>query len=134
MHTSQPVWFSFAQPQSNLVDDPFTILPVPHVLLCKEISKSSTDPHRQYRQFSELIFTHHFSSLFPDDLLSLTFFPYQAYLKISQTFTENLCSNSILLHKLILLHKTTSFSLFPFILYKGQNLPDYEKEMCSRYT
>ena len=118
---------------------PSQVFLLPHFLLHRVIRKSSTGPQRQCKtvKFSELILTHYISSLFSGELFSLTFSSFQLELKISQTFTEQLCSNSILLHKLTGLHKTTFFSLSPsFSIYgpKHTRLLKSTRNICSRHT
>ena len=91
----------------------------------------------QKGKFSELIFTHYISSLFSGELFSLTFSSFQLELKFPQTFTEQLCSNSILLHKLTGLQKTTFFSFSPFFsIYgpKDTRLWKSTRNICSRHT
>lgn len=88
-------------------------------------------------KFSELIFTPYVSSLFSGELFSLTFSSFQLELKFPQTVTEQLWSNSILLHKLTGLHKTTSFSLSPPFFISGPKctrLWKSTRNTCSRHT
>ena len=89
-------------------------------------------------KFSELIFTAYVSSLFSGELFSLIFSSFQLELKFPQTFTGQLWSNSILLHKLTGLHNTTSFSLSPplFLISgpKCTRLKKSTRNICSRHT
>lgn len=137
---NQPVWFSFAQPLFNQAADPFTGLPLSSFYASqgnqKEFSRSSKVV--QTVKFSELIFTAYVSSLFSGELFSLIFSSFQLELKFPQTFTGQLWSNSILLHKLTGLHNTTSFSLSPpFFLISGPKCTRLRKStrnICSRHT